>query len=406
MNIFVIGISHDKTPIEIREKVFFLENRKISALNELNKLGLSSIILSTCNRCEIYISSSGEADNEKLRNYFCKTFGDLSNYLFEKTGIDAVKHIYKVSSGLDSKIIGEDQILGQVKDALQNSIELGTSDKYLSKVFREAITTAKKIKTNLKISNTPLSVSYIAVKILEEKIEDLQNKNIVIVGTGKMGLLAINHLVELGAKNIYCCNRSYEKVAQIIKKYPFIKNFEYDDRYKLLDECDVLITSTSSPHIIIKADYVKNRKKDIFMVDLSMPRDIDKDLKNKEKVTLYDIDDFEKVSKINMQNRLLLTQEANDMIAYSIQELSNWEKSAKADNTIKSLNEKCDIILSDTMHYINRKIELKHREQKIIEKMVSSALQRLIKEPIMTLKNTDEDTQKKYISAINDLFDL
>lgn len=410
LNIFVIGISHDTTPIQIREKVFFSEHKKISALNELKKLGLTSIILSTCNRCEIYISSEDiKKDSQKLKNFFLNYFDvvDLSNYIFEKYNLDAINHIYYVTSGLDSTIIGEDQILGQVKDALDDSLELDVSDKYLNKIFREAITTAKKIKSTLKISQTPLSLSSIAIKILENQIRDIQNKKVVIVGTGKMGLLAINHLVDLGITKIYCCNRSYEKVQKIIEKYPFIKNFDYDDRYALIQDSDILITSTSSPHLIIKDEHVKDIKKHLYMIDLSMPRDIDDRLKQRENVTLYDIDDFDKISNHNISIRKNMIKQADDMIQSSIDELLCWAKSTKVDTTIKSLNEKCDNILYDTMLYINRKVELNHREQKIIQKMISSALQRLIKEPIIALKQIDEEKkQEKYISAINDLFDL
>ena len=222
-----------------------------------------------------------------------------------------------------------------------------------------------------------------------------------------MGLLAINHLVDLGITKIYCCNRSYEKVQKIIEKYPFIKNFDYDDRYALIQDSDILITSTSSPHLIIKDDHVKDIKKHLYMIDLSMPRDIDDRLKQRENVTLYDIDDFDKISNHNISIRKNMIKQADDMIQSSIDELLCWAKSTKVDTTIKSLNEKCDNILYDTMLYINRKVELNHREQKIIQKMISSALQRLIKEPIIALKQIDEEKkQEKYISAINDLFDL
>lgn len=143
------------------------------------------------------------------------------------------------------------------------------------------------------------------------------------------------------------------------------------------------------------------------MIDLSMPRDIDDRLKQRENVTLYDIDDFDKISNHNISIRKNMIKQADDMIQSSIDELLCWAKSTKVDTTIKSLNEKCDNILYDTMLYINRKVELNHREQKIIQKMISSALQRLIKEPIIALKQIDEEKkQEKYISAINDLFDL
>lgn len=327
--------------------------------------------------------------------------------IFLKKDIDAINHIYKVAAGLDSMIVGEDQILGQVKDALKNSIDLGTSSKYLNKLFREAITTAKKIKNKLKISENPISISYIAVKMLCEKLNDLKDKKIVVVGTGKIGFLTISYLAENGARNILCVNRSYDKVQKLIKIYPFIKHFDYDDRYNLIKDADILITSTTSPHTIIHKKDIQKSYKQVIMLDLSMPRDIENDVKNLKNVELYDIDSISKISEENIQRRQKLGVEAINIIEDDISEFCKWADNMSVDKAIKKLNEQCDIIYKDTMSYINRKVELNHREQKIVEKMLLSALKRMIKAPIQVLKQTDEkQRQNEYIKILEELFDI
>lgn len=411
MHCYLIGVSHANTPIYIREKIFFSEYKKIQTLEMLSEKGLDGvIILSTCNRCEIYISTDDmEKDCKIVKDFFVNYFNveNIDDYLFEKKDIDAITHIYRVAAGLDSMIVGEDQILGQVKDALENSIDLGTSSKYLNKLFREAITTAKKIKNKLKISENPISISYIAVKMLCEKLNDLKDKKIVVVGTGKIGFLTISYLAENGARNILCVNRSYDKVQKLIKIYPFIKYFDYDDRYNLIKDADILITSTTSPHTIIHKKDIQKSDKQVIMLDLSMPRDIENDVKNLKNVELYDIDSISKISEENIQKRQKLGSEAINIIEDAISEFCKWADNMSVDKAIKKLNEQCDIIYKDTMSYISRKVELNHREQKIVEKMLLSALKRMIKAPIQVLKQTDEkQRQNEYIKILEELFDI
>lgn len=411
MHFFVLGISHNKTPIEIREKAYFSEFKKIEAIGLLSEIGIDNlIILSTCNRCEIYVScEESDIDINLLRNFFLEFFNleNLNDYIFVKKDNDAIRHLYKVCAGMDSIVLGEDQILGQVKDALENSVQLGASNKYLNKIFREAITTAKEIKSKLKISENPISVSYIAVKKLCETVDEITNKTVIVVGTGKMGILAINHLIELGVKNILCCNRSYDKLKYLTDKYPFLKCFDYDDRYKLIPQADILITSTSSPHLIIKSQFIQKRDKHLYAIDLSLPRDIESSIRQIPDITLFDIDDLNEVSQSNKKKREDLSSKAVENIDKSIQELEKWLKTEKSDKIIASLNKRCDIIYNDTMSYINRKIDLNVREKKIIEKMLSSALRRMIKLPIENLKNSDNySKQQEYIKVLNDLFNF
>lgn len=410
LHYIVLGISHKKTPIEIREQAFLSEIKKIQALEILSQKGLDSVILSTCNRCEIYTACEDLDSGINILKDFFLNFFDISlieQYLFIKKDISAINHLYKVCAGLDSMVIGEDQILGQVKDSMQNSMQLGMSNKFLNKIFREAITTAKEIKSSLKISENPLSLSYIAIKNLNAMLKDLSDKRVVVVGTGKMGILAIKHLISYNVKDIFCCNRSYDKVKELMKSYPFLHYFDYEKRYELIKDADILITSTSSPHTIIKyADMPKLNKK-LYAIDLSLPRDIDSNIKNMKNVELLDIDSLNMVSKNNEKMRENLKEKAQILINSSIDELMQWLNTEKSDSTIASLNQRCDTIQKDTMSYINRKLNLNSHDKRIIEKMLSSALKRVIKPTITRLKQIDEnDKQQEYIDILNELFDL
>lgn len=411
MKFAVVGLTHKDTPIAIRERASFSETKKIEATSILRQKGLQEfVILSTCNRSEIYIASSEpESSCRMAADFFCEYFGseEIRAHLITRRGKEAIEYLYQVCSGLDSLILGEDQILGQVKDALMTAMELGSTSKYINKLFREAITTAKAIKTRYKISENPLSVSYIGVKFLKEQIEDLKNKKVVVVGTGKMGMLAINHLIAEGVTDICCCNRNAEKLKELIGKYPFIRHRDYAERYEMIEQADILISATSSTHQVINAGYVKERTKPLFAMDLALPRDIDAEIGRDEMIQLYDIDSLKEVSESNEALREEIARKAKGMIDESIEEFGKWARTAKADPTIQSLNERCYEIKRDTLSYLYRKIDLNTREQKILDKMLESALRRLIQKPIVTLKETEEDTKREeYIRVLDELFEL
>ena len=212
MNIGVVGVNHNLAPINIREAVSFTDTKKIEAINILLDRYINEVvILSTCNRSEIYIHAENiEEKVDELVNFYSEYFGvkDIDKYLFKKTNLDAIKHLFDVTAGLDSIVLGEDQILGQVRDAHEFSMKLGGTKKVFNKLFRDAVTTSKEIKTITKISQQPLSISYIGVKLLKEKIGSLEGKNVLIIGLGKMNLLTLNHLEEEKTNKIYIANRN------------------------------------------------------------------------------------------------------------------------------------------------------------------------------------------------------
>ncbi|CAH2212015.1 glutamyl-tRNA reductase [Tepidibacter aestuarii] len=411
MKVAVVGVNHNTAPIRIREKVSFTESKKIEGSNFLLDNGIEEvIILSTCNRSEIYIvgkdiDSKVDIVKDFYEDYFDEK--DIREYLFDKKHKEAINHIYEVASGLDSLVLGEDQILGQAKEAMLFSMELGFSGKILNKLFREAITTSKNIKNETKISENPLSISYIGVKFLKQKLKSLKNKKALIIGVGKMSILALKHLIEEDLDEIYMTNRSHKKVLDLSDDFPMVKPIEYEKRYEILKDVDIVITATASPHTIIKKDEMMDIDNEIYIMDIALPRDVEESVSELPNINVYDIDNLKKISDENEQRRIQLSKVAKEIIDESINEFLDWMSSIKVDPTIKSLNERCSDIQSDTLDYIYRKLDLDCREKKIIEKMLTSALKRVIREPIIKLKSTkDEGKVKDYTSIIEELFDL
>lgn len=411
MDFAVVGVNHNNTPINIRETVSFTDTQKIEGINFLLDNGIEeAVILSTCNRSEVYIYSKNILDKVEVVKNFYQDYFDVENieeFLFNKTGEEAIKHVFNVSAGLDSLVLGEDQILGQVKDAHDFARQLGSSKKVFNKLFREAITVSKDIKTTTKISHQPLSISYIGIKCLKEKMGSLENKNALVIGLGKMSKLAMKHLEEEQLNNIYVTNRSYEKLKNIQDEYKNLIPIKYEDRYEVMDKVDIVISATASPHTVLKKAEMPETSNKLIMMDIALPRDIDKNLNEFENIEVYDIDDLKKISEANDKKRRELASIGELIIDEKIEEFNEWLDTIKIDPTIQSLNDKCSDIREDTLDYIYRKLDLNCREKKIIDKMLTSALKRLVREPIINLKQIkDSGKQEEYIKIVEELFDL
>ncbi|MEG2475621.1 MAG: glutamyl-tRNA reductase, partial [Cellulosilyticaceae bacterium] len=311
------------------------------------------------------------------------------------------------TAGFHSIVVGEDQILGQVKEAQEFAMEIGASGKILNKLFREAITTAKLIKTQTKISQYPLSISYIGIKFLKEKMGSLEGKSALLIGAGKMNKLALNHLYEQHIGKVYMANRTHQKVADLTNLHKELIAIEYEKRYEILQEVDILITSTASPHLIIKQADMPNITNELYILDSALPRDVEECVGEDLHIHLYDIDDLKEISHKNSEKRYEIAQQADKIILESLEELIGWMHTIKIDPTIRSLNERCEEIEQDTMNYLKRKIDLSCKEEKIIEKMLRSSLKRLIREPISNLKEIkDKQKQEESIKLLEELFGL
>ncbi|MFZ7120698.1 MAG: glutamyl-tRNA reductase [Eubacteriaceae bacterium] len=409
MEIAVIGVNHNKAPIKIREMVSFTESKKDEASIFLLENGIDEIIiLSTCNRSEIFIVANNiNRKIELVTEYLIRYSGyiNLMDYFIIKKNENAVRHIYSVASGLDSLVLGEDQILGQVKKALEFSIEKNYSGKILNKVFREAITMAKYIKNEFKISENPTSVSYAGLKMLKKEIKSLSGKKALIIGVGNIGKLSLQYIIEENLEKIYITNRTHNKLNKIINDFEGVIPIRYEDRYDYLKDIDILITTTASPHIIIKKSEIPRLNKELFILDLALPRDVEREIGDIENIKLYDIDDLKSVIESNIRYRETLRQPIMQYMEICIKEFHLWKSSIKIDPTIKVLNDRCEEIKNDTLEFIFKKTDLHDRDKEIIEKMMNSALKKSIRQPIINLKQI-QDTEKldDYIIMVNELF--
>lgn len=396
MKFCVLSMNHHVAPIDIREKVHFKETDIIEATDSLISMGLKEIvILSTCNRSELYFIADSPKRDLPMVYDFLNTFFHVEltkDNCEEKTGDEALRHLFHVAMGLDSLVIGEDQILGQVRDAHLTAMELGGSKKILNKIFREAITFGKELKSQTAISDHPLSLAYIGVKKAEE-FGSLSGKKCMVCGLGKMGKLAMEHLLERNAA-VSVCNRTYENSLSVQREFPQINIFPFSQLTEGIEDMDVLICSTSSPHTIVKAHEVLPRKKPLMILDLSLPRDVASEVGQMPDITLYTIDDLESLASRNLREKERILSEWKPEAEKRIAELKNWVLESKVDPVLKSLNVRCEAIADDTLKYIFRKTHMTHSEQMKVEKIVRSALKKVMREPILSIKGM-EDSYKK-----------
>ena len=412
MELIMYGIDYKKTSIEMREEFSFTTNQVIGITNDLLDLGIPEVlILSTCNRTEIYLvlnEKKIEKEKDGIRAYFEESFSLDFNTIFDlKTNEEVVKHLFEVASGLDSLVLGEDQILGQVKDAHELAMELGSSKKLLNKLFLKSITIAKALKTKYAISEKPLSISYIGVGFLEKKVETFKEKNIMLIGLGEMGKLVLKNLLVKDFNKLYMSNRSHDKVIDLKHISDRITPIAYDKRYEYLKDTDILITATGSPHTIIKYESIENLSNKLVILDLAMPRDIDPNINNLANCTLYNIDHLKEISERNQKKRESISKKMLEVIDSSVDEFFDWKKTIKADQFIGNLNIQVNQIKNDTVEVINNKSNLSIKDQSLVEQMVASALKRMIRKPILNLKRTTcEKELEEYIYTMKKLFEL
>lgn len=410
MEVAVIGINHNTSPIEVREKFFFSESMKIESSDQiLDKSTKEITIVSTCNRSEIYVASDNiDLSINEVKEFYKEffKFSQSEDYIFVKKGKDAVVHLYMVSAGLDSMILGEDQILGQIRNSMIFSMNLGFSKKVLNRLFMDAIAEGKKIRSKLKISEIPLSTSYIGINLLKKEIGSLKGKKALVIGAGEIGTLAIKYLYEEELEQIYVTNRTYEKLKEICENFNKLTPIEYGNRYNILENVDILITATGAPHTIITYKDIKNLPDKLYILDLAIPRDVEPRVGEKESIILYHNDDLQKLSEENLLRRKKLSEEAKEIINEDVNKYISWLNTLDMDPVIESLNKRCLSIKEDTIEYINRKIELDKREKKIIDKMIMSALKQFIREPIKILKQVDKENSEEYIEIMKELFQI
>lgn len=404
------GISHKKAPLDIRDKVSFTDRKTLQFFRRAEDVGVHQcMVLSTCNRSEVYFFYDGEDKVEGMRQIYKEMFPEtalatsLDTYLVGMTGEDAIGYLFRVAAGFESLVIGEDQILGQVKEALEFSRTMGYSGKELNRTVCDAITCAKRIKTELKISDRPLSVSYIGIQMLDRHC-GIEGKRVLVIGSGKTAALALRYLREYRAGRVTACSRTFSHAGRLRKEFPDIGIVEYEGRYGEMKECDIVISATTSPHLVVRRAEFKPERPVTFL-DLASPRDIDTAFSEDRLVHRIDLDTLQKIAGQNEKERQRLVEKSQSLIDEEIEKTGIWLHQSRVDSTIQSLQQRCQEIVEDSYGYLNRKMVLGQREQKLLRKVLNASLQRLLKEPIQELKQIDsQEKQDKYKEMIDQLF--
>lgn len=408
MEFGVVGINYKKAQLDIRDKTSFTDGMKEDFFQKASSAGVDQVmILSTCNRSEVYYFYEQEEQQAQLQEIYEEMFPDihLEEYLITLSGEEAMAYLFRIAAGMESLVLGEDQILGQVKEALECSVTMGHSGKEMNKVVRDAVTCAKKIQTKLKISERPLSVSYIGIQRLNECCK-IEGKKILVIGSGKTAALALKYIFEYQASIVTACSRNYAHAKALRQEFPEIQVISYEERYEAMKECDIVISATSSPHLVVKRDCFTPVKPLCFL-DLAAPRDVDMAFGEDELVNLINLDELQKIVKENEEERKNLVKEGGRLIEEELQETINWFLSSRMDSTIESLQQRCHTIVEDSYGYLNRKMELSQREQKLLRKVLNASLQRLLREPIQELKHLNtKDEQEEFKRLVEQLFQI
>ncbi|MDP3013201.1 MAG: glutamyl-tRNA reductase, partial [Candidatus Subteraquimicrobiales bacterium] len=350
MLLLLVGLSHKTAPVEIREKIAFSENKLVGALNSLLKYDTISeaVIISTCNRSEIYVATNDIDKGKKnvidfLSSYHGLKPKEITDFLYFKIALDVVYHLFRVASSLDSMVVGEAQILGQVKEAYTRAFEAGATNVILNRLFRHAFSVGKRVRTETEIGESAVSISYAAVELAKKVFENLEGKTIMIIGAGKMSELTAKHLLASGVTSVIVSNRTYDKATELAKQFNG-RAVRFDEYINYMVEADIVISSTGAPHYVIKKeDVVKvmqlRKHKPIFFIDIAVPRDVEPEVNNVYNAYLYDIDDLESVVEVNILERKREAEKSETIVNAEVEDFFAWLNVLEVAPTIAALKE-------------------------------------------------------------------
>jgi glutamyl-tRNA reductase len=419
MNIIVTGLNYKTTSIQIRERFTFNKNMLLRAIQTLqNRIGiLECVIVSTCNRTEIYsvvdeINTGRNSIIGFLSEWFNTDQSELENIIYVKENDNAIRHLFRVSCGIDSLVIGETQILGQVKDAFFHSQQLNATNKIFNKLFKQVITFAKYVHTHTEIGKQAVSVSYAAVELGKKIFNNLSDKTVVILGAGRMGELTTKHLYSNGVKKIIVVNRTFEHAAELAKRFNGVA-LGLDQLSTALKDADIVISSLEAKCNIITKQQVQaifeQRKYPLFLIDIGVPRNIDPEISYMEKAFLYDIDDLESIVKSNFQDRAKEADKIEDMIYEEVAEFKMWLDTLDVVPLITKLREKSMTVQEEAIHQIENKLpNLTEYELKVIRKFSKSIVNQLLNEPLIKMKQmvVDNPNKDELIEIFTQIFSL
>ena len=400
MHLIIVGLSHKTAPVEIRERLAVPESRLGEALTRLCSYpGVKEgILLSTCNRVEVYsVVEDVDTGYGRIQEFLADTHlslpsEQLTPHLYWHTGERAIAHLFRVASSLDSMIIGESQILGQLKDAFEVALAHKTTGVIMNKVVKKAISVAKRVRTETKIAEMAVSVSYAAVELAKKIFSNLHEKTVLLVGAGEMAKLAAKHLIANGVGHVRITTRTPQHAVDLAEKFggtavPF-DQFKDD-----MASADIVLVSTGAAHYLVGAEDVhravrERMNRPMFLIDISVPRNIDPAVRHVDNAFLFDIDDLKHRVEQNRAERMHEAEKAERMVIEEVTMILDWMKSLEVTPTIVALRNRVeDIKRAEVEKVLGRLGHLSAQDRELVEGLASSIVNKLIHRTMVTLKN-------------------
>jgi glutamyl-tRNA reductase len=416
MQLRVTGLSHKTADVELRERLSVPPEKVHGILGQLEEQGLveEAILLSTCNRTEIYyVAGESLEDEDDVMRSVCESveadFDEVRDVLYEHRHLAAAEHCFRVAGSLDSMVVGETQILGQVKDAYRRAREGGFCDKFLHELFQNAFHIAKKIRSRTNISRLPSSVGSAAVALARQIFGELRQKNVLVIGGGDMGRLCLEHLREEGVEDVHVTNRTYEKARSLADNFDG-EAHEFDQLEEGLLAVDIVISSTGASEPVLRRDHlesIRNQRgsRPLFIIDIAVPRDVSEDVRDMENVYLYNIDDLESVVERNMDYRETEMDRAEKFIQEGVEQFDEWLKTQDMGPMIRELKQEVYQLVEQQLREELQPGE-KPPEKSDIQLVAHRVTNKLLNDPLNVMKEKAVEGDHETIAAIREIFDL
>lgn len=414
MPFVVLGINHRTAPVEVREKVVFSGDELPEALSELRQLpGVrESVIVSTCNRTELYCYSDvpEQPSADWLERWHELPQSGIHQCLYRLEGPQAVAHAFEVASGLDSMILGEPQILGQLKEAYRSAQSCGATGPYLNRLFQAAFSVAKRVRTHTRIGANAVSVASAAVALARTVFDRLEERTALLVGAGETIALAARHLYSGGLRRMIVANRSLDRARELAEEFS-ASAISLDALEVHLAEADIVVSSTASPTPVITLQATRQalrtrKRRPIFMVDIAVPRDIESEVAELEDVYLFTIDDLNTVVHENLETRRQAARDADQLIAVEVDHFELQMRSLDVVPTIRALRDEADLIRQQTLEQALRMLAAGRDTREVMTFLASTLTNRLTHAPSHRLREAAERNETELIKAAQELFRL
>ena len=418
-----IGTSHHVAPIEFRERLAFSEEQLIESLQHLLESDQvqEAVILSTCNRVEVYAVANSvrnaDAAAKMLVEFLARSrqigVESLKKWCYLHHNLETIQHLFRVTASLDSMVVGESQILGQVKTAYDLSRASGGAGTILNRLFTKAFSVGKRIRSETTITTGAVSISYAAVELAKKIFNTLEGKTVAIIGAGEMSELTAKHLVANGVANVLVANRTYERAVKIAEKFNGTP-IAYDSDLNFLIDADIVISSTNAPDYLIKRQPLaaimrKRRHRYMFLIDIAVPRDIDPDVSKIDYAFLYNIDDLEAVVVSNLKDRQQEAGQAEQIVTEEAKQFYNQLQTFQVNPTIKALHQQFRQIADTELQACFYKSTLSDQQEAAVTSMTQAIVKKLLHHPMQNLRcavNDGNADHAQYVQALQELFAL